>query len=314
MSSAGLAQQPVDCADQPAFRAAYEEQANWIFEHETPWQLDRIDQPALPLDGEVVLAGSEGQGIDLYVVDTGVAPFNTRLYPRVKGGFTLFDDEFGWSDDHGHGTAVAAVAAGNLVGVAPKVRIYSVRVFKAGAGTTSSVVAGFDWIYERILRLPHIPAVVNYSGGGLAQPAVDWSVCRVLSLGVPVFVAAGNSASVGFNACFISPARLIQATAAGAIDRADQVAGFSAVGECVDYWAPGVDIEVPTLEGGTAIMSGTSFASPLGAGGAARGLDVLEQLSDRGILFLGLYLFREDFETGDLGRWSDVGSVPDDGE
>lgn len=36
------------------------------------WGLDRIDQRALPLDREYFPAGARGQGVDVFVLDTGV--------------------------------------------------------------------------------------------------------------------------------------------------------------------------------------------------------------------------------------------------
>ena len=54
-----------------------------------------------------------------------------------------------------------------------------------------------------------------------------------------------------------------------ATDAADTEASWSNYGDCVDIWAPGVSILSTRRAGGTTTMSGTSMASPHGAGAGA---------------------------------------------
>jgi len=81
-------------------------------------------------------------------------------------------------------------------------------------------------------------------------------------------VAAGND---GSDACLKSPARTGEALTVGATDSADWRASWSNTGTCVDLFAPGVDILSASHwdDTATAILSGTSMASPHVAGVAA---------------------------------------------
>jgi len=54
-----------------------------------PWNLDRIDQRALPLDGRFVQQGN-GAGVHAYVIDTGVRKSHREFGGRADwiGDFT----------------------------------------------------------------------------------------------------------------------------------------------------------------------------------------------------------------------------------
>ncbi|MFT4569725.1 MAG: subtilisin family serine protease [Hyphomicrobiaceae bacterium] len=65
------------------------------------------------------------------------------------------------------------------------------------------------------------------------------------------------------------PACISSAVAVGAVDVLDAVSGFSNVSPALELLAPGDDVAVPWLGGGTLTVDGTSFASPHVAGTAA---------------------------------------------
>jgi hypothetical protein len=130
------------------------------------------------------------------------------------------------------------------------------------------VIAGLDWVLQQKQGNPTRPMVVNMSLGGGVSTALDDAVTNLVNAGVTVAVAAGNSTA---DACTQSPARVPAAITVGATDKTDAFASFSNYGTCVDLEAPGVSItsDYYTSTTATAIMSGTSMASPHTAGAAA---------------------------------------------
>ena len=230
-----------------------------------PWGIDKVEA-----DASSTRAGN-GSGavgnVNVYILDTGVdakhPDLNVVGHVNFAGGPNR--------DCHGHGTHVAGTVAAkdntqDVVGVAPGARLTGVKVLGCGgSGTWSGVIKGIDWVTANARK----PAVANMSLGGGASRAVDDAVKRSANGGVFYAVAAGND---GANACNSSPARAGThngVLTVGATDSNDREASWSNYGSCVDIWAPGVNILSTRNGGGTTTMSGTSMASPHGAGGAA---------------------------------------------
>jgi aqualysin 1 len=234
-----------------------------------PWGVDRVDA-----DRSSTLAGN-GRGtvssVHAYVIDSGIdRHYDLDVVEHVNfgGGPNR--------DCNGHGTHVAGTLAARdnslgVVGVAPGAPLTGVKVLDCyGGGTESDVIAGVDYVTRRA-RDTAGPDVATMSFGGWASRAVDAAVRRSARSGVLHTVAAGND---GQNACHTSPARAGAGSnngivTVGATDYWDWEASFSNFGPCVDVWAPGVDILSTTTGGGTTTESGTSFAAPHAAGGAA---------------------------------------------
>lgn len=226
------------------------------------WGQDRVDQEATEGDDAYNYPDSAGEGVTSYTIDTGVDYEHPDFEGRTAEGYDAVDGDTDPADGHGHGTHVTGTIAGTDYGLAKNATIVGVRVLDDnGSGTTEQVAGGIDWVTENHGE----NAVANMSLGGPADQVLDDATTKSIESGVTYAVAAGNESS---DACGVSPARVSEAITAGATDNTDTQAYFSNFGECVDIYAPGVDIVSAAPGGGEATMSGTSMASPHVAGAA----------------------------------------------
>lgn len=244
--------------------------------------LDRIDQQELPLDRTYRHFGT-GRGITVYVFDGGVMDTHPELAGRVRRGFDAFPGEERLCN--AHGTAVAGAAAGTTLGVAPEAEIVDVKMVECRRmrGTIDAIVRGTRWVLADHAKHPNSRAIANWSfiaDTAARIPALDSAVAALRAAGIPVIVSAGN---VDVNACRISPGNadgtiVVGASALirderGASDPIDRRAPGTAWGPCVDIYAPGDSVLLPSLDRDRSptvqLWNGTSMSAGYVSGAAA---------------------------------------------
>ena len=244
--------------------------------------LDRIDQQTLPLDRTYKRFGT-GAGVTVYVFDGGILDTHPELAGRVRRGFNAFPGE-----DHlcnAHGTAVAGAVAGTTLGAAPDAEIVDVKMVECRRlrGTIEAIVQGTRWVIADAARHPGRRAVANWSfiaDTAATIPALDSAVTALRDAGIPVVVSAGN---IEMNACRVAPANSPGAIVVGA-SRVRRIGTDStarlvdartpgtAFGACLDVFAPGDSVLLPSIEGRqptTQLWTGTSMSAGYVSGAIA---------------------------------------------
>jgi subtilase-type proteinase RRT12 len=184
------------------------------------------------------------------------------------GNRVIFGEDFtdeGSGDHNDHGTCVAGIAGSRTYGVAKEAYIVDVKVIGGnGRGKLSWILRALEYVHNDVSEHRYA-ALINMSLGTHKNGIFNAAVEELIAVGIPIVVAAGNSDT---SACRSSPASARGALVIGAFDdRSDTVASFSNWGQCVDAFAPGVNVRTVAHDGrGSVSYSGTSVSSPMGAG------------------------------------------------
>ncbi|HOJ86470.1 MAG: S8 family peptidase [Elusimicrobiales bacterium] len=225
---------------------------------EMPWGIKRVNAYS-------AWDYTTGKNVKVAVIDTGIDYNHTDLASNYAGGYNAVNSSKPPLDDQGHGTHVAGTIAAvkdlkGVVGVAPNVKLYAVKVLDSnGSGQYSWIIDGIQWAVNNKMN------VVNMSlGGPSGSDALKAAIDAAYKAGVVVVCAAGNDGgAVNY------PAKYPGAIAVSALDSSDKIASFSSRGPEIAFIAPGVSV-YSTYKGGVyKTLSGTSMASPHVAGLAA---------------------------------------------
>lgn len=243
-------------------------------EKNAPWGLARIshrDSLSFGNFNKYLYAADGGEGVDVYVIDTGTYVDHVDFEGRAHWGQTIPENDED-ADGNGHGTHCSGTIAGKKYGVAKKANVYAVKVLRSnGSGSMGDVVKGVEWAAEQHIKKAKKGSkgfkgsAANMSLGGGKSPALDRAVNGAVAAGIHFAVAAGNDNA---DSCNYSPAAAENAITVGASALDDSRAYFSNYGKCNDIFAPGLSITSTWIGGKYAVntISGTSMASPHIAG------------------------------------------------
>lgn len=270
--AARLPQQAADAlASNPAVKYVEPDGVVYAVGQSVPWGVDRVfgdESHLFP-----TWSRTTGEGVGVAILDTGIEEHEDL---DVAGGYNAFTEkEEDFTDGHSHGTHVAGTVAAldndlGVVGVAPDVDLYAVKVLDdSGRGTWSSIIAGIEWAVDN-----NIPVMNMSLGGSDSSQALEAACDAAYGAGHLLVAAAGNETSWWpFNRNqtdnVIYPAKYESVIAVSASDSSDNRASFSSNGPEVELIAPGVSINSTILNNKYGTKSGTSMASPHVAGAAA---------------------------------------------
>jgi hypothetical protein len=251
---------------------------------------------------------TRGAGVQVAVLDTGVAP---NQYPELRpidGGWAEFDEN-GYrrnttpNDGYGHGTHVSGTLLGETTdngthyGVAPKADLLHGKVLNdRNRGTFASVIAGMQWATEHEADVDVLSMSIGFDG--YSKRFIE-PVRNARAQGIVVITSAGN-AGPGTGG---SPGDVYDTIAVGATTEDETVADFSSgkVVNTTEQWgdaappewpdqytvpdvsAPGVEVLSAVEDGGFERWDGTSMAAPHVAGTAALMLSVNDDLTQDGL-------------------------------
>ncbi|MBD0369727.1 MAG: S8 family serine peptidase [Pyrinomonadaceae bacterium] len=251
-----------------------------------------------------------GVGERIAIIDTGVdythADLGGCLGPNCKviEGWNFIADNSNPMDDNGHGTHVAATAAGNglLKGVAPDANIIAYKVCNSSGNCASSdIIGAIDYATDPNRDgdpSDHVNvASMSIGGSGNPDDSMSTAVDNSTSMGVVYTIAAGNTGpsastinSPGTARTAITVAAACKPSQIGVDSRCSgPIASFSSRGPLFwnnvdlqkpDVSAPGVLIcaarwgtsfagEPTCFDNQHVRISGTSMATPHVAGAAA---------------------------------------------
>ncbi len=218
-----------------------------------PYGISLVDAPN-------VWSVTQGIGVNVAVIDTGIDYTHPDLAAQYAGGYNFVaqPNTSDPKDDNGHGTHVAGIIAAEnnligVVGVAPRARIWSIKVLGSdGTGSTSNISAGINWVLGKKADIGG-NWIINMSIGICSDPSnkdcastppTDMlSACQKASdAGVLIFAASGNDSTAGSLAPVGYPAAFSSVVAVGAVDSTDTIALFSDQGPEMGVVAPGVGV------------------------------------------------------------------------
>lgn len=196
-----------------------------------------------------------------------------------------------------HGTAVASL----LMGVAAGAKLFAIDVYcgQPTGGSAVAIARAFA-----VLASENVP-VVNVSLVGPRNALLEAAIRAALVRGQIVVAAVGND---GPNAPPLYPAAYAGVVGVTGIDARQRALVEAVRGDQVWFAARGADANAAALDGGTAVVRGTSFAAPIVAGLLATHLASPDPVAARAAL-LALEATAIDLGPSGRDRTYGVGAV-----
>ena len=166
---------------------------------EMAWGMNRIDADHVWAEtwDQTTLPGTKtdantGQGIRVAIIDSGIDLDHPDLY--VTGGYNAINSRKSYNDDYRHGTHVAGIVAAldseiGVIGTAPKVELYAVKVLNSrGVGFASDIIDGLQWSIDHGMQV----ANMSIGSSGSSQSYHD-AIIAAYNAGITIVAAAGNN-------------------------------------------------------------------------------------------------------------------------
>lgn len=227
-----------------------------------------------------------GDGVTIAIVDSGVQTNHLEISGNYtsSGGYDYVNSDLDPSDDYGHGTAVASIAAGvkdgsGMHGVAYDSTIVSIKILdSSGSGTYSNLISGINKAVDDDVK------VINMSLGGDSSSSSLLSALESAKSADILSVAATGNSSVSqpdYPAYYASDSNVagyvLAVASVGTASSSTAISTFSNYcGDAATYClaAPGYNIyDAKHSSSGVTNNydnnSGTSMATPMVAGAAA---------------------------------------------
>jgi subtilisin family serine protease len=288
-----------------------DELGNPAFGQTLPTEVNRIDADLSPT-AQYAGNGSGTVNGAVAIFDSGIDTKHPDL--NVAGGIDCLDknsyNDGTYNDAFGHGTHVAGIVGAKddgsgVVGVAPGVRLYAVRVINSGGGgSTSGMLCGINWITANgpTLGIKVVNASMQLYGrsddgncGNSVGDVLHQAICSSTNAGITWVFAAGNSTAdystiagagyrevlavtasadsngqpnVGSTAGFSCSEAMFRSKTSATDDTTASFSNFAgtAAEQARTVAAPGVCIYSTLKGGGYGYMSGTSMSAPVVTG------------------------------------------------
>ncbi|MFB7944094.1 type VII secretion-associated serine protease mycosin [Kitasatospora phosalacinea] len=208
---------------------------------------------------------SQGEGVTVAVIDTGVDASHPDLSGQILPGLDLTDSHGdGRTDTEGHGTAMASNIAAHghgdgagVMGLAPKAKILPIKISLGAESLTKSD----GEVRSKAIRyaVDQGAKVINmsFTGGGSTDESYRAAINYAIQKDVVLVGGAGNFAGTPVD----YPAAFPGVVAVSAITDAGDIWKDSTTGPQVTLAAPGSGIHHASLKQGYDTGSGTSDAS-----------------------------------------------------